>query len=57
MNSYFVEDMITDDSIYCKKYIDVHNAVINANVELNHDSSTRITGPFRTINGSKLLIH
>lgn len=53
----FVEDMITDDSIYCKKYIDVHNAVINANVELNHDSSTRITGPFRTINGSKLLIH
>ena len=53
----FITDAITEDSIYSKKYIDVHDAVIDADVELNHGTSTSITGPFRTITGSKLYIH
>lgn len=55
----FISDILTTDSIYEKKYVDIHNATILDGTEIivHHEKSTRISGTFKTENGSKLIIN
>lgn len=55
----FINDSITGDSIYQKKYIDIYDATIieGTNIEIDHTHSTIINGPFRVKTGARLSIH
>jgi hypothetical protein len=57
-NTLFIKGRVNSDSTYTKKYVDVHDAVIEngANVVIDHNNMTNFTGPVEVELGATLLV-